>query len=71
MAKDSRICPVPLGKATFFDSTPMIATGSYGRGRTAIFASDFAPHWAGDFPYWDGYATFWTQMLRWLDSDGG
>ena len=24
---------------------PMIATGVYGQGRTAIFASDFAPHW--------------------------
>ena len=48
---------------------PMIATGTYGQGRTAIFASDFAPHWAGDFPRWEGYATFWTQMLRWLAGD--
>jgi len=48
---------------------PMIATGAYRRGRTAIFASDFAPHWAGDFPRWEGYATFWTQMLRWLAGD--
>ena len=45
---------------------PMIATGSYGRGRTAIFASDFAPHWAGDFPGWDGYAKFRTQTFQWL-----
>jgi uncharacterized membrane protein len=50
---------------------PMVATGDYGQGRTAIFASDFAPHWAGDFPHWEGYATFWTQMLRWLAGDGG
>jgi uncharacterized membrane protein len=45
---------------------PIIATGSYGSGRTAIFASDFAPHWAGDFVRWDGYATFWSQFLIWL-----
>jgi uncharacterized membrane protein len=45
---------------------PIIATGTAGRGRTAIFASDFAPHWAGDFVRWPGYTPFWTQMLTWL-----
>ena len=45
---------------------PIIATGGYGKGRTAIFASDFAPHWAGDFVRWEGYARFWAQMLGWL-----
>lgn len=50
-------------------SDPIIASGLYGRGRSAIFASDFAPHWAGDFPGWEGYPTFWGQMLRWLDGD--
>jgi uncharacterized membrane protein len=53
-----------------YRDNPMIATGAYGQGRTAIFASDFAPHWAGDFPYWEGYARFWAQMLRWLGGDG-
>jgi uncharacterized membrane protein len=47
---------------------PFIVTGRYGKGRTAIFASHFAPHWAGDFVRWDGYARFWTQMFRWLGS---
>ncbi|CAN5609235.1 glutamine amidotransferase [soil metagenome] len=47
---------------------PFIVTGSHGKGRTAIFASDFAPHWAGDFVRWDGYAQFWTQMFSWLAS---
>jgi uncharacterized membrane protein len=45
---------------------PIIVTGSYGRGRTAIFASDFAPHWGGDFIRWPGYPQFWAQMLTWL-----
>jgi len=45
---------------------PIIATGSHGKGRTAIFASDFAPHWAGDFVRWEEYPRFWAQMLTWL-----
>ena len=50
---------------------PFIVTGAYGKGRTAVFASDFAPHWAGDFVRWEGYAQFWTQMLTWLATRGG
>jgi uncharacterized membrane protein len=48
---------------------PMLVTGRYGQGRTAAFMSDFAPHWAGDFPLWEGYGQFWGQMLRWLDGN--
>jgi uncharacterized membrane protein len=48
---------------------PMLVTGRYGQGRTAAFMSDFAPHWAGDFPLWEGYGHFWGQMLRWLDGN--
>src|SRR5215216_433001 len=59
-------CQMVADLVARYRDDPMIATGAFGRGRTAIFASDFAPHWAGDFPRWDGYATFWTQMLGWL-----
>lgn len=45
---------------------PILATGTHGHGRTAGFASDFAPHWAGDFVRWDGYPRFWAQLLTWL-----
>ncbi len=45
---------------------PFMLTGQYGQGRTAIFASDLAPHWAGDFVRWDGYAQFWSQVITWL-----
>jgi uncharacterized membrane protein len=47
---------------------PIIATGGYGKGRTAVFTTDFAPHWGGDFIRWPGYAQFWAQMLTWLAS---
>ncbi len=49
-----------------YEGDPFIACQDYQRGRTAIFASDFAPHWAGDFVHWPHYSTFWRQMLHWL-----
>jgi uncharacterized membrane protein len=52
--------PHPIARLS---DDPIVATGSSGNGHTAIFASDVAPHWAGDFVQWDGYATFWAQML--------
>lgn len=45
---------------------PFIVTGTSGTGRVGVFASDFAPHWAGDFVRWPGYAQFWEQMFTWL-----
>lgn len=45
---------------------PIIAAGQYGAGRTAVFATDFAPHWGGDFIRWEGYADFWAGLVRWL-----
>ena len=49
-----------------YEGDPFIACWEHGAGRTAIFASDFAPHWAGDFKDWEHYPAFWGQMLRWL-----
>ncbi len=49
-----------------YQNDPIIACWPYQDGRTAIFASDFAPHWAGDFVHWPHYATFWRQMVHWL-----
>jgi uncharacterized membrane protein len=49
-----------------YEGDPIIACWEYQGGRSAIFSSDFAPHWAGDFVRWLHYATFWKQMLHWL-----
>ncbi|MBL8120034.1 MAG: cytoplasmic protein [Anaerolineae bacterium] len=49
-----------------YGDDPFLVCGGYGRGRTAAFASDFAPHWAGDFVHWPHYTRFWTQMVQWL-----
>ncbi|MFM8594241.1 MAG: glutamine amidotransferase [Chloroflexota bacterium] len=47
-------------------SDPIIATSTFGAGRTAVFATDFAPHWGGDFIHWPGYADFWAGLFTWL-----
>ena len=46
---------------------PLLTVGEHGRGRSAAFTSDVAPHWAPPpFLAWDGYATLWDQLIRWL-----
>lgn len=49
-----------------YEGDPQIAVADMGRGRSMIFASDVAPHWAGTFIHWVDYATFWTRAVRWL-----
>jgi len=49
-----------------YNGDPFIACQDFKKGRTAIFASDFAPHWAGDFIDWEHYPRFWGRMLQWL-----
>ena len=34
------------------EQVPMLVVGKHGRGRTAAFASDVAPHWVGGFVDW-------------------
>jgi len=46
---------------------PIAAVRAHGRGRTGVFASDCAPHWApAEFLNWPGYDAFFGQMARWL-----
>jgi len=46
---------------------PLLVVGEYGAGRTAVFTSDIAPHWAPPpFLAWDGYARLFDQLVRWL-----
>lgn len=49
-----------------FDRDPLLVTGEFGHGRSAAFASDCTPHWAGEFVRWSGYTQFWDQLVRWL-----
>ncbi len=46
---------------------PLIAIGKYGEGRSAVFTSDCAPHWAPpEFVAWPGYISLWVHIADWL-----
>jgi uncharacterized membrane protein len=46
---------------------PLLATGTYGRGRTLAWTSDIGPHWLPQtFAQWPGYPRLWRQALAWL-----
>lgn len=45
---------------------PLLAAGTFGKGRGAVFASDLAPHWAPPpFLDWAGYAPLWNGICEW------
>ena len=55
-------CPVLLRvKQT---GHPLVAVGSFGRGRTLAYMSDPAPHWGCNFVFWEHYADFWLASLN-------
>lgn len=46
---------------------PFIAFGKYGEGRSAVFTSDCAPHWAPmEFCEWEDYNNIWQGIMNWL-----
>lgn len=49
-----------------YQDDPLIACWEFAAGRSAVFTSDFAPHWAGSFVHWPHYSEFWKQLLHWL-----
>jgi uncharacterized membrane protein len=50
---------------------PLIACREYHAGRSAVFTSDCAPHWAPPpFMAWPGYQVLWPNLLRWLGRAG-
>lgn len=50
---------------------PVLATWSYGLGRSAAFTSDAKARWAGDWISWPGYSKFWGQLVRSVMATGG
>ena len=46
---------------------PFIAFAKYGQGRSAVFTSDCAPHWAPvEFCEWSEYNILWKGIVDWL-----
>lgn len=45
---------------------PLLALGTHGKGRSAVFTSDCSPHWCPpDFLSWSGYTTMWRNLCGW------
>lgn len=46
---------------------PFIAVAQYGEGRSAVFTTDCAPHWAPEeFCEWSEYTNIWKGLVGWL-----
>lgn len=46
---------------------PFIALGSFGSGKSAVFTTDCAPHWAPkEFCEWKYYDAIWDGLVGWL-----
>ena len=54
------VSPLPAGQVN-----PLLAHWTYGLGRSVAFTSDAGRRWAKGWPDWDGYAAFWSQVVRW------
>ncbi len=46
------------------EEDPLFVRWQYGLGRSAVFASDAKDRWATNWVAWDGYDTFWSNVLR-------
>lgn len=44
---------------------PFIVLGKFGKGKSAVFTSDCAPHWGPEeFIEWDYYKVFWNNLVE-------
>lgn len=56
---------------TSVNDDPLLVVGEFGNGRSAVFTSDLAPHWAPpDFLSWTHYSSLWSSILRWAGGRG-
>ncbi len=46
------------------DDDPLFVQWQFGLGRSAVFASDAKDRWATNWVAWDGFDTFWSNVLR-------
>jgi uncharacterized membrane protein/Mg-chelatase subunit ChlD len=66
--KDSGLVEVTMraGEANIdAENQTILATWTYGLGRTGVFTSDAGRRWTNAWTQWDGYKQFWTQLVRW------
>ena len=46
------------------EDDPLFVRWQYGLGRSAVFCSDAKDRWATNWVAWDGFDTFWSNVLR-------
>ncbi|MDT5151960.1 MAG: hypothetical protein QOI01_3693 [Mycobacterium sp.] len=65
----NRVLPRPNSTVlATLDGDPRVAVSEFGAGRSAVFTSDCAPHWAPDAfcNEWPGYAQIFGGLSEWL-----
>lgn len=60
--------PIPQGEViATIDGDPFIAVGEFGKGKSAVFTSDCAPHWGPPaFVNWEFYDILWANLMDYL-----
>lgn len=53
------------------DNQTILAAWTYGLGRTAVMTTDTGKRWATDWPTWNGYDKFYSQLVRWIMRPSG
>jgi uncharacterized membrane protein len=49
------------------DGSPLLVTGTFGKGRSLAYTTDIAPHWASEeFMNWENYGEFFSRCINWL-----
>lgn len=50
-----------------WNGDPILAVGTWGKGRTMAYTTDCAPHWApGAMCQWEHYPRLWDNIVSWL-----
>jgi len=64
----NRTIAIPQGEVLVtINGDPFIAVGEFGKGRSAVFTSDCAPHWGPpEFVKWEYYDKLWKGLLDYL-----
>ena len=64
--KENELVEVPLrSPQPSGQLNPVLAHWTYGLGRSVAFTSDAGRRWTARWPEWEGYAAFWSQVVRW------
>ena len=64
--KENELVEMPLTSALPPGQiNPLLAHWTFGLGRSVAFTSDAGRKWTKAWPTWEGYAAFWSQVVRW------